>query len=113
MGLFSLGKRSGTILLVVTHEGAGRLRLNGFRTSKERPRAAAVAHGRTVCWIEYDATGLPIDRGIGVATLPRDETQRVLAGLPTDPIGRAVLDRLRAGEESVSKWLRATEATAR
>jgi hypothetical protein len=111
MGLF--GKRATTMVAVVTLEGPGRLRLNGFRTSAERTKAAAVAHSRTVCWVEFDSGGIPIDRGTGAAARQVGHTDRLLRDLPSNSVCRDVVERLRQGEDSISKWLQVAEPAAR
>lgn len=102
MGLFGFGKRGETFLAVITSEGPGRLRINGLRSRGAATRRAALAHGRTVCWVEFSPEGGVLDRGLGQAGAGREG---LLRELPGDPTVRGVLQRLRDGRDSVGKWL--------
>lgn len=110
MGLLGFGKRAEAILAVVTYEGPGRFRLNGVRGKGAQAKKGASAHDRTVCWVEFDSGGIPVDRGLGRAATQAGQAERLLRDLPTNPICRTIIDRLRQGEESVGKWLQVGEA---
>jgi hypothetical protein len=112
MGLFGFGKRGGSILAVVTYEGPGRLRLNGVRDASGRAKKGAAAHDRTVCWLLFDSAGVPVDQGLGRAAMQAGQADRLLRDLPKNPTCRAIIDRLRQGEESVGKWLQLGEPAA-
>ena len=111
MGLFNFGKRSETFLAVVTSEGGTRLRLNGLRTPDAQSKKTALAHDRTVCWIEFSSAGGMVDKGIGKSS--HQQVDRLLRELPTNPTCRAILDRLREGQDSVGKWLQLDEPAHR
>jgi hypothetical protein len=110
MGLFGFGKGGESLLIVVTSEGAGRLRINGLRIKGGGAKKSATAHAATVCWIEFSKAGKVLDQGIGSAGGGRD---RLLRDLPANPICQGVLDRLREGQESVGKWLQLNEPASR
>ncbi len=113
MGLFGFGKRSASFLVVVTSEGQGRLRLNGVRAVEKDAKKSATAHERTVCWIEFSKDGGMIDKGVGRSPGRTGEADRLLRELPLNPTCRAVLDRLREGQDSVGKWLQLGEPAAK
>lgn len=112
MGFLNLGKKTETFLSVVTIEGPGRLRINGLRARDKAAKKAAVGHERTVCWAEFSPNGGLIDKGLGRASAQAGkagEADRLLRDLPMNPVCRAVLDRLREGQDSVGKWLQLGE----
>jgi hypothetical protein len=113
MGLFNFGKRSETFLTVVTYEGPGRLRLNGVRARDAKAKKAASGHERTVCWAEFSTDGGLVDKGMGRASTQAGGADRLLHDLPANSTCRAVLDRLREGQESVGKWLQLGEPASR
>jgi hypothetical protein len=112
MGLFSFGKKAETILVVVTYEGPGRLRLNGLRGATGPKKKSALAHDRTVCWVEFDSAGVPRDQGLGRAAQQAGSADRIVRDLPRNATCQAVIARLRQGEESVGKWLQVGEPAA-
>ncbi|MDB5349673.1 MAG: hypothetical protein JWN86_920 [Planctomycetota bacterium] len=113
MGLFSFGRRRETFLTLITLEGPGRLRINGLRAKDEKSKKVAIAHERTVCWVEFSSAGAMLDKGLGRASGQATEVDRLLRDLPTMPTCRGVLDRLREGQESVGKWLQLGEPASR
>ena len=112
MRLFGFGKRE-SFLAIVTSEGQGRLRLNGVRVKDPKARKSAIAHERVLCWVEFTTGGGMIDKGIGKATAQAGQADRLLRDLPTNPTCRAVLDRLREGQDSVAKWLQLGETAGK
>lgn len=110
MGLFGFGKGGESFLVVVTSEGAGRLRINGLRLKGGSSKKTATAHASTVCWIEFSKSGKVQDQGTGSAGTGND---RLLRDLPANPICQGVLERLREGQESVGKWLQLGEPAGR
>ncbi len=108
MGLFGFGGRGETFLTIVTAEGPGRLRINGLRSKDKHSKSVAVAHVRTVCWIEFSRAGGMLDKGIGKAAAQPGQAEKLLRDLPASPTCRGVLDRLREGQDSVGKWLPAS-----
>src|SRR3954468_7783978 len=110
MGLFSFGKRAETFLVFVTSEGPGRLRINGVRLKDKAAKQAAIAHERTVCWVEFAQDGVPTDQGAGRASR---QAENLLRDLPRNATCRVVLDRLREGQDSVGKWLQLVEPAAK
>ena len=113
MGLFNFGGRKETFLTVITAEGSGRLRINGLKVSDKAARKSAVAHDRTLCWIEFSTSGGMLDKGVGRAIGQAGQAEKLLRDLPTDPTCRGVLDRLREGQDSVGKWLPMGEPAGR
>ena len=112
MGFLNLGKKTETFLSVITMEGPGRLRINGLKPRDKAARKAAVEHERTVCWAEFTPKGGLIDKGLGRAATQvgkAGEADRLLRDLPMNPVCRAVLERLREGQDSVGKWLQLGE----
>lgn len=109
MGLLGFGKKVETILAVVTYEGPGRLRLNGLRGKGGAAKKGAAAHDRTVCWVEFDMAGVPLDRGLGRAARQTPQTERLVRDLPANLTCRGIVDRLKQGEESISKWLQVAD----
>ncbi len=94
-------------LVVVTFEGAGRLRLNANRSSGPRAKRGAAAHPRTIGWIELAPDGRLLDHALGPAA-PKLGTAEVLAllrRLPSDPACKSVLRDLGAGRPQASKVL--------
>ena len=112
MGFLGFGKRIETFLAVVTLEGPGRLRLNGLRAKDEKAKKAAVGHERTVCWAEFAREGGLKDKGLGKASRQSGQAERLLGDLPNNPTCRAILERLREGQDSVGKWLQLGEPAA-
>lgn len=110
MGLFGFGKRGETFLIVITSEGAGRLRINGLKLNGGGSKKSATGHADTVCWIEFSKSGKVLDQGIGGAGTGQD---RLLRDLPANPICQGVLERLREGQDSVGKWLQLGQPTGR
>ena len=104
LGLRSRGVRH---LVVVTFEGPGRLRLNANRSSGPRAKRGAVAHPRTVGWIELTPDGTLLDQALGPAApkLGTAEVTALLRGLATDPACRSVLRALGTGRPQASKVL--------
>jgi hypothetical protein len=94
-------------LVVVTFEGPGRLRLNANRTYGKRGRQGAVAHDRTVGWIEFAHDGTRLDQGLGpaAAKVGAAEVVALLRDLPTNPACQSVLRGLGTGREHSSKVL--------
>ena len=94
-------------LVVVTFEGPGRLRLNANRSSGPQAKRGAVAHPRTVGWIELTPDGTLLDHAIGPAApkLGTTEVVALLRSLPTDPACRSVLRDLGTGRTQASKVL--------
>jgi hypothetical protein len=107
MGLFDFWKRDETLLAVVTFEGPGRLRVNGYHARGGRAKRGAASHERTVCWIELASDGRRLDEGLGRGStlVGAEEAGRLLRELPKIPVCQHVLDLLHQGENSVSKWL--------
>src|SRR4051794_38990783 len=113
MGLFSFGRRRETFLAVVTSQGQGRLRINGIRLKDEQSKKTAVAHERTLCWVEFSREGAMVDKGLGRAPGQAGQAEKLLRDLPTMAACRGVLERLREGQDSVGKWLQMGEAPGR
>ncbi|MFO0956010.1 MAG: hypothetical protein U0800_00940 [Isosphaeraceae bacterium] len=94
-------------LVVITHEGSGRLRLNGNRSKGDKFKQNAANHAGTVCWIEFDLEGIPLDKGLGPAAghLANGAAERLLADLPRTEECRAVRAELTRSEADTSRWL--------
>jgi hypothetical protein len=106
MGLWWSSK-SDTVLVVVSFEGAGRLRLNGIRVRHNRTKQNAERHGQTVCWIEFGLGGERLEQGLGpeAGRLDEGQVQRLLRDLPGRPECQTVLQQLSQGKERAGHWL--------
>ena len=108
MNFLGLKAKHEARLVVVTHEGHGRLMLNGNRTHDDHAKRNAAAYGDTVCWIELAPGGGRLDQGLGPAAgrLEAGEAERMLRDLPRSTEFRNVLGRLEDGRENAGHWLR-------
>lgn len=109
MGFLNLGKRTETFLSIITLEGPGRFRINGVRAKDPAAKKTAIAHERTICWVEFSTKGGMMDKGMGRAATQVGQAERLLRDLPMHPTCLAVLERLKEGQDSVGKWLQLGE----
>ncbi|GIW88061.1 MAG: hypothetical protein KatS3mg108_2385 [Isosphaeraceae bacterium] len=107
MGILGFGRTVDKYLVVVSYEGGGRMRLNGIRVRDKKTKQNASNHTQTVCWSEFDADGVRTDQGKGseAKRLEPETLEKLLRELPMIAECRFILERLRAGEERVGKWL--------
>lgn len=113
MGFLGFGRGRQARLVVVTYEGPGRLMLNGNRTHNDRSKKHAASHSQTVCWIEFDVDGIPIDQGLGPASgrLGSGEAERLLRELPRNSDCRSVLAHMNEGRDQTGRWMKQVKST--
>lgn len=94
-------------LVVVTYEGGGRLRLNGNRSLGPKYKQNASNHSGTVCWIEFDTGGIPLDQGLGPSAgqLGSGVAERLLRELPQTTECRGIRADLERSPADASRWL--------